>query len=165
MPRQRGNSPPVEIRRLAWTRPLARTGNRRRDRQPNLTANAEEHWLAPAAHADAGLHTSRGCKVRLRTIRSAHHNVERRTRWTLAESAEEFTTCSFPVRELVARIQAPRGDHGQHKDPALKEQFFISVPITLADIFRDMGEVEFDGPTATRLQIDEQQSGTPQSAR
>jgi len=26
----------------------------------------------------------RGCDVRLRTIRSAHHDVERRPRWTLA---------------------------------------------------------------------------------
>ena len=65
----------------------------------------------------------------------------------------------MPVRELVARIPAPRGDHGKNKDSALTEQFFISVRIALADIFGDMGEVELDGPTATRLEIDEQQSG------
>jgi hypothetical protein len=64
----------------------------------------------------------------------------------------------LPVRELVARIPAPRGDHGKNKDPALPEQFFISVRVTPADIFGDMGEVELDGPTATRLEIDEQQS-------
>ena len=58
---------------------------------------------------------------------------------------------------MVARIPAPRGDHGENKDSALTEQFFISVRIALADIFGDMGEVELDGPTATRLQIDEQQ--------
>ena len=68
-------------------------------------------------------------------------------------------SCSLPVRELVARIPAPRGDHGKNKDPALTEQFFISVRITLADLFGDMSEVELDGPTATRLEIDEQQSG------
>ena len=67
-------------------------------------------------------------------------------------------SCSLPVRELVARIPAPRGDHGKNKDSALTEQFFIGVRIALAHIFRDMGEVELDGPTATRLEIDEQRS-------
>ena len=65
----------------------------------------------------------------------------------------------MPVRKLVARIPAPRGDHRKNKDSALTEQFFISVRIAPADILRDMGEVELDGPTATRLEIDEQQSG------
>src|SRR5260221_13821079 len=60
---------------------------------------------------------------------------------------------------MVARIPAPRGDHGKNKDPALPEQFFISVRVALADIFGDMGEVELDGPAATRLEIDEQQPG------
>jgi hypothetical protein len=60
---------------------------------------------------------------------------------------------------LVARIPAPRGDHGKNKDSALTEQFFIGVRIALADVFGDMGEVELDGPTAARLEIDEQQSG------
>jgi len=52
---------------------------------------------------------------------------------------------------LVACIPAPRGDHGKNKDPALTEQFFISVPVALADIFGDMSKVELDGPTAARL--------------
>ena len=65
----------------------------------------------------------------------------------------------MPVRELVARIPAPRGDHGKNKDPALTEQFFVSVRIALAHIFGDMGEVELNRSTATRLEIDEQQPG------
>ncbi len=77
----------------------------------------------------------------------------------LAQSAEEHTSCSLPVRELVGPIPAPRGDHGQNEAPALTEQFFISIRIVLADIFGDMGEVELDGPTAARLEIDEQQPG------
>jgi hypothetical protein len=60
---------------------------------------------------------------------------------------------------LVARIPAPRRNHGKIKDPALTQQSFINVRIALADIFGNMGEVELDGPAATRLQIDEQQSG------
>ena len=64
--------------------------------------------------------------------------------------------CLLPVRELVAWIQAPRGDHGQNKDPALTDEFFISVRVALADICGDVGEVELDGPPAARLEVDEQ---------
>ena len=45
----------------------------------------------------------------------AHHDVERRPRRTLAEGAEEFSRCSLPVRELVARIPAPRCDHRKNE--------------------------------------------------
>ena len=63
---------------------------------------------------------------------------------------------SAPVRELVASIPAPRGDHRQHEDPALAQQVLIDARIVLADFFGRMGEVEFDRPTATRLEVDEQ---------
>jgi len=59
---------------------------------------------------------------------------------------------------LVARIPAPGSNHGQNEDSTLTEQFFISVRTVLAHILVDMGKVELDGPTATRLEIDEQQS-------
>src|SRR5580698_9355392 len=91
--------------------------------------------------------------------RSTHHDVEGRPRRTLAQCVEEFTTCSLPARELVARIPAPRRDHGKSKDSAVKEQFRISARVALADIFGDVGEVELDGPAAARLEIDEQQAG------
>jgi hypothetical protein len=42
----------------------------------------------------------------------------------------------LPVRELIGRIPAPRGDHGKNKDSALTEQFFISVRIALADTLK-----------------------------
>src|SRR6185437_15355098 len=84
---------------------------------------------------------------------------ERGPGWTLAQGAEEVTSCLWPVRELVVRIPAPRGDHGQNQDAAVTEQFFISVRVALADIFGDMGEVELDGPTAACLKIDEQRPG------
>jgi len=98
-------------------------------------------------------------RSRLRTIRSAHHDIERRPRWTHAQSAEECASCSLPIRELVARIPAPGGDHGKNKGSALAQQVLISVGIALAHIFGDMSEVELDRSTATRLEIDEQQSG------
>lgn len=76
-----------------------------------------------------------------------------------AHSAEELASCSLPVRELVARIPAPRGDHGKDKDPALTEQLFISVRLTPADLFGDMGEVELDGPRQHVSRSTKQQSG------
>jgi len=54
---------------------------------------------------------------------------------------------------LVSWIKAPRGDHRENKAPALAEQCLISVRIALADFFWHMGEVEFDWPTATRLEV------------
>jgi len=94
--------------------------------------------------------------VGLRTIGPAHHDVERRPRWTLAEGPDEISGRSLSVRELVAMVPAPRRHHGQNEDPALEEQFLISVRIALSHLFRHMGEVEFDGPTATRLEVYEQ---------
>jgi len=55
-----------------------------------------------------------GGRTGLRTIRSAHHDVERRPRWAQSQSAEECASCSLPIRELVARIPAPCGDHGKN---------------------------------------------------
>src|ERR1700722_4128915 len=93
------------------------------------------------------------------TLRSAHHDVERRPRRAQSQSAEECASCSLPIRELVIPIPAPCGDHGQNQASALSQQVFISAGIALAHIFGDMGEVEFDGSAAARLEIDEQQSG------
>jgi hypothetical protein len=73
------------------------------------------------------------------------------------ELAEEFCAHSAPVRELVISIPTPGCDHRQHQNSALAEQFLISVRIALADIFGHMGQVEFDGPTAARLKVNEQQ--------
>jgi hypothetical protein len=64
----------------------------------------------------------------------------------------------LPIGEFVARIAAPRGDHGKYKDSALTDQLLIGAYIALADIFGDVGEVELDRPKASRLKIDEQQT-------
>jgi len=94
--------------------------------------------------------------VRLRISYSAHHDVERWPRWTATEGVEQFSGCSWPVRELVAWIPAPRRDHRKNEDPALEEQLLISVRTAPADLFGYMGEVEFHWPTATRLEVYEQ---------
>ena len=98
-------------------------------------------------------------RSRLRAIRSAHHDVERRPLWTLPQSPEEYASCSLPIRELVAQVPAPGGYHGENNGSALAQQVLISVGMSLAHIFGDMGDVELDRSTATRLEIDEQQSG------
>src|SRR6202011_3643815 len=59
--------------------------------------------------------------------------------------------------ELVASIPAPGCDHRQHEDPALAQQVLVDSRIVFADFFGRMGEVEFDGPAATRLEVYEQQ--------
>ena len=73
--------------------------------------------------------------------------------------AEQLCAHSAPVRELVVSIPAPRCDHGKHQDPALAEQLMVNTRIALADLFGHMGEVEFDRPTATRLEDYEQRAG------
>ena len=61
-----------------------------------------------------------------------------------------------PVRELVACIPAPGRDHCKNEVPAFAEQVLIRARIVLGDFFGHVREVEFDWPTATRLEVDEQ---------
>ena len=91
----------------------------------------------------------------LRTTCAAHHDVERRPRWTFTYGAEEFPPCSLPIRELVTRIPAPCRDHRKNEEPTFAEQLLISARIESADLFGHMGEVELDGPVATRLEVNE----------
>jgi len=74
-----------------------------------------------------------------------------------SDLAEPLCAQLAPVGKLIAAIPAPRGDHRQHEDPALAQQVPIDTRIVLADFFGRMGEVEFDRPTATRLEVYEQQ--------
>ena len=76
-----------------------------------------------------------------------------------SDLAEPLCAQLAPVRELVVSIPAPRCDHGKHEDPALAEQLMVNIRIALADLFGHMGEVEFDRPTATRLEVYEQRAG------
>jgi hypothetical protein len=74
-----------------------------------------------------------------------------------SDLAEPLCAQLTPVRELVVSIPAPRCDHRMHEDPALAKKVLISSRIVLADFFGRMGEVELDRPTATRLEVYEQQ--------
>src|SRR5260370_314957 len=74
-----------------------------------------------------------------------------------SDLAEPLCAQLASIRELVASIPAPRRDHRQHEDPALAQQVLIDTRIVVADFFGRMGEVEFDRPAATRLEVYEQQ--------
>ncbi|HKG57614.1 MAG TPA: hypothetical protein VKA85_10235 [Candidatus Limnocylindrales bacterium] len=60
---------------------------------------------------------------------------------------------------MVVSIPPPRCDHGKHEDAALAQQLIVNMRIPPADIFGNMGEVEFDRPTAARLEVQEQRPG------
>ena len=62
-----------------------------------------------------------------------------------------------PVRELVVSVPAPRRDHREHEVPALAHERSISTRVALAHVLGRMGQVELDGATATRLEVDEHQ--------
>ena len=70
--------------------------------------------------------------------------AERRVRWTGPQSGEELHGCLPSARELVFRIQPPGCDHRKDEDAAIVEQCLIDAGVALADLLRDMGEVEFD---------------------
>src|SRR4029453_11492405 len=74
-----------------------------------------------------------------------------------SDLAEPVRAELAPVWELVASVPAPRCDHRQYQDPALAQQVLIDTRIVLADFFGRMGKVEFHRPTATRLEVNEQQ--------
>ena len=67
----------------------------------------------------------------------------------------EFAADAGPIRELVAGVPAPRRDHRKDERPARGEQRLIDARIVRDDRFGHMGEVEFDRPTAARLEVDE----------
>jgi hypothetical protein len=83
-------------------------------------------------------------------------DVECRPRWARAESAEKLSARPLPVREPVVAIPTPRGDHRQNEAAARANQISIGAGIALGDHFRDMSEIEFDRPSATRLEVDEE---------
>jgi hypothetical protein len=104
---------------------------------PGGAASGQEHCLPECA----------------RTIGPAHRGVERRPRRAQSQRGEERAGCSLPVRELVARVPAPCGDHGKDQAPALSHQVFISGGVALAHVFGDMGDVEFGGSAAARSRL------------
>ena len=77
--------------------------------------------------------------------------------------AEPLGAQLAPIGELVASIPAPCGDHRQHEEPARAQHVVINPWIVVADIFGRMGKVEFDRPTATRLQVDEESARSPRA--
>ena len=65
---------------------------------------------------------------------------------------------SVPVRELIAGVPSPSSDHRKDKPPALLKQDFIDIGIVSADVVRHVRNIEFDWPTATRFEVDEERT-------
>jgi hypothetical protein len=66
---------------------------------------------------------------------------------------------SVPIRELIADVPAPGGDHRKNEPSTLCEKDVVEVRIVRADLVRHVRDVELDGPSAARLEVDEQQAG------
>ena len=65
---------------------------------------------------------------------------------------------SESIRELVAGVPSPGSDHRKNEPPTLLEQGLIDIGIVRADVVRHVRNIELDGPTATRLQVDEERT-------
>jgi hypothetical protein len=62
------------------------------------------------------------------------------------------------IWELVSRITSPGRDHRQNKAPRLLEQRWVEARVPNTDLVRGVGDVELDGASAARLEIDEDQA-------
>ena len=97
-------------------------------------------------------------RLELRSIESAEHVVSGRPRRTRTKHAQEFSTESHSIRELIARLPTPCGDHCENELPTVAEQRSIDARIVLTDRVGDMSEIELDGSAAARLEVNEQRS-------
>jgi hypothetical protein len=64
----------------------------------------------------------------------------------------------MPIRKLITDVPAPGRDHRKNEPTTLLEQNLIDIGIVQTDLLRHMGNVEFDGASATRLEVDEEQA-------
>ena len=62
-----------------------------------------------------------------------------------------------PVRKLIAHVPAPGRDHREDEPTTLLEQILVETTVLLAYFVRHVSNVELDGATAARLEVDEEQ--------
>ena len=65
---------------------------------------------------------------------------------------------SESIRELIAGVPSPGSDHREDEPPTLLEQGLVDIGIVRADVVRHVRNIELDGPTATRFQVDEERT-------
>ncbi len=61
---------------------------------------------------------------------------------------------------FVAAVPAPGSDHHQNKPPTFREQNLIDIGIVRADLLRGVRNIELDGSTTARFEVDEEQAVT-----
>ena len=137
---------------------LLRPGPARRGRRPGRPGPLRRAGGRPFAAGVGPLQLNLRHEGRLQAVQSLGHRVECRPGRTLAQRAQEFFPESPPVRELVATLPTPRRDHRENELPALVQQPLVDVRVVLADRLGNVGEVELDGSTAARLEVDEQRA-------
>ena len=87
--------------------------------------------------------------------RTGLEGPERRPRWTRAQQCHDVSAVLPPIRELVAGVPPPGGDHRENKPTTLLKQPLVDTWIARADVVGRVRDVELDGPTAARLEVDE----------
>ena len=116
------------------------TGQRRRTRDAGLARVSWKRFVSASAYGPL----------------LGGQSTQRRPRWTLAEQGQDVSAVLMPVREFIADVPWPGSDHRKHKPPTLLEQDLIDIQVVGADLVRHMRNIEFDGPAATRFEVDEQ---------
>jgi hypothetical protein len=86
--------------------------------------------------------------------------TEYRPRWTLAEHGQDVSAVLVPIREFIADVPAPGGDHSKHEPPALREQNLIDVRIACADLLWHVRNIKLGGSPAAGFEVDEPQAVT-----
>jgi hypothetical protein len=90
--------------------------------------------------------------------RQSAKSAKRGPRRTLAELVEDVSAVSAPMGELIVEVPPPGGDHPKNKPPTLIEQDLIDIRIQGPCLGRDVRNIEFDRPTATGLEVDEERA-------
>ena len=65
---------------------------------------------------------------------------------------------SVPIWEFIVDVPSPGRDHRKNKPSTLLQQNVIDVRIVGTDPVRHVRDVELDGSTTTRFEVDEEQA-------
>jgi len=76
----------------------------------------------------------------------------------VANHVQNVESMSTAIRKFIPHIPTPSRDHRQYEATRLLEQHMIDPRIEHADLVWRMGNVELDGTSAARLEIDEEQA-------
>ena len=130
-----------------------------RPRSRNMGRGGSETFHLRHRRFEAGWAPQRG------RLGPARLDLSRGPRWrrapdTVDRPAKRRGTPRPPVFRSGSglRIQPPGCDHRKDEDAAMADQVSVDAGVALADLRRDMGDVEFDRATTSSLEVDEQRA-------